>query len=85
MTCYQHKRVFDRCFYSWLGDANIDVCLKYENMENFISFSQRLSVLGRTKVQEMKRKCGGESILGWFISNITKIEIESDICKIESI
>lgn len=29
----------------------------------------------------MKKKCGGESILGWFISNITKIEIESDICE----
>lgn len=23
----------------------------------------------------MKRNCGGEIILGWFISNITKIEI----------
>jgi len=53
MTYYQHKRVFDRCFYSWLGDTNIDVCLEYENMEGFISFSQRLSVLGRTKVQEI--------------------------------
>lgn len=45
--------MFDRWFYSWLDDANIDVCLEYENMEDFIYHSQSLSVLGRTKVQKI--------------------------------
>ncbi len=72
-------------------DVIINVCLEYENMEDFVSQPefisswQNKSSKNLDNEQKIWRRYGGGSILGRFITNITGIKIESDIRRIETI